>query len=92
MIENIISEADPTLFNIFCQRGITSTDYAWPLLKTTMSEVLSSNDWLVMWDHLFSYRKPWLLLMCTVAYNIAYRETIISKLHNADDFQKFYKT
>lgn len=85
-------EADPTLLNIFCERGVTSTDYAWPLLQTTLSVVLSVDDWLILWDHLLSLRKPTLFLMCTIAYSISYRETIISTLQTLEDFQQFYNT
>ncbi|KAJ8679846.1 hypothetical protein QAD02_015633 [Eretmocerus hayati] len=92
MMENILLEADPSLFNHFCERGITSTTYAWPLLQSMMSEVLSSKDWLILWDHLLSVKKPWYLLMCTVAYNILYRKTITTKLKTLEDFQQFYKT
>ncbi|XP_014223587.1 TBC1 domain family member 31 [Trichogramma pretiosum] len=92
MVENVLLEADPILFDYFCEQGITSTTYAWPLLHSTMSEVLSVNDWLILWDHLFSLRKPWFLMMCTIAYSILYRKTIITKLHTIDDFTQFYKT
>lgn len=92
MVENILLEADPLLFSYYCERGVTSTDYAWPLLQSVMSEVLSPNDWMILWDHLFSYQKPWFLLMCVVAYNILYRKTITTKLQNPDDFKQFFKT
>ncbi|XP_011503379.1 PREDICTED: TBC1 domain family member 31 [Ceratosolen solmsi marchali] len=92
IIENILLEADPLLFNYFANKGITSSDYAWPLLQSTMSEVLGTKDWLIMWDHLLSLCKPWFLLMCTVAYNIIYRKTITTKLQTVDDLQQFYKT
>jgi hypothetical protein len=91
IIENILLEADPLLFNYFCEKGITSSDYAWPLLQCTLKDVLGMKDWLIMWDHLLSIRKPWFLLLCTVAYNILYRKTIISKFHTLDDFQQFYR-
>ena len=92
MMENVLLEADTVLFDFFCERGITSTIYAWPLLHSTMSEVLSVSDWLILWDHLFSIRKPWFLMLCTIAYSILYRKTITTKLHKIDDFEQFYKT
>lgn len=92
IIENIFLETDPTLLHIFCERKITSTDYAWPLLRTTLSEVLSADEWLILWDHLLSYCKPSLLLMCTLAYSICARETIISSLKSPEEFERFYST
>ena len=92
IIENILLETDPTLLNSFCEKKITSTEYAWPLLRTTLSEVLSAEEWLILWDHLLSYCKPSFLLMCTLAYSICARETIISSLNSFEEFQRFYTT
>ncbi|CAL7945564.1 unnamed protein product [Xylocopa violacea] len=38
IVENILLRADSTLLNVFCERGITSSEYAWPLLTTAMRE------------------------------------------------------
>ncbi|KYN40726.1 WD repeat-containing protein 67 [Trachymyrmex septentrionalis] len=92
IIENILLEADPILLNIFCEHGITSREYAWPLLQTAMSEVLSGDEWLILWDHLISFQKPSLLLMCVVAYNIFLKENIISLLKLSEDIKAFYNT
>ncbi|XP_012276897.1 TBC1 domain family member 31 [Orussus abietinus] len=92
ILENVLLEADPKLLNVFCERKVTSTEYAWPLLQSMFSEVLNGDDWLVLWDHLLSYQKPSLFLMCAVAYNICARETIIHHLHSAEDLKKFYSS
>ncbi|EFN68061.1 WD repeat-containing protein 67 [Camponotus floridanus] len=93
IIENILLEADPALLNIFCEHGITTSEYAWPLLQTAMSEVLSGDEWLILWDHLISLQKPSLLLMCVVAYNIYSRENIISLIKSrSGDIETFYST
>ncbi|XP_071578389.1 TBC1 domain family member 31 isoform X2 [Temnothorax nylanderi] len=90
--ENILLETDPILLNIFCERGITSREYAWPLLQTAMSEVLSGDEWLFLWDHLISYQKPSLLLMCVIAYNICLRDNVISLIKSSGDVKAFYST
>lgn len=90
MIENILLQADPALLNVFCERGITSSEYAWPLLRTAMSEVLSSSEWLILWDHLISFKKPLLLLMCVVSYSICSREIIISSLHSEESIKRYF--
>lgn len=93
IIENILLEADSALLNIFCEHGITTSEYAWPLLQTVMSEVLSGDEWLILWDHLISFQKPSLLLMCVVAYNIYSRENIISFIKSCSrDIKTFYST
>ncbi|XP_015586346.1 TBC1 domain family member 31 isoform X2 [Cephus cinctus] len=92
IVENILLEADPALLNVLCEKGITSTEYAWPLLQTTLSEVLSGDEWMILWDHLWSYGRISLLLMCVVAYNICCREIIISILKTPEDFKKLYTT
>ena len=92
IIENILLEADPILLNIFCEHGITSREYAWPLLQTAMSEVLSGDEWLILWDHLISFQKPSMLLICVVAYNIFLKENIISLLKSSEDIKAFYNT
>lgn len=92
IIENILLETDPILLNIFCEHGITSSEYAWPLLQTAMSEVLSGDEWLILWDHLISFQKPSLLLMCVVAYNICLKKNIISLIKSSGDIKAFYNT
>ena len=36
MVENILLEADSQLFDYLCQRSVTSTAYAWPMLQTVL--------------------------------------------------------
>ncbi|XP_033366060.1 TBC1 domain family member 31 isoform X2 [Bombus vosnesenskii] len=90
IIENILLQADPSLLNVFCERGITSSEYAWPLLKTGMSEVLSGPEWLILWDNLISCKKPSLLLMSIVAYSICSREIIISSLQAQESIKRYF--
>ncbi|XP_077260000.1 TBC1 domain family member 31 isoform X2 [Temnothorax americanus] len=90
--ENILLETDPVLLNIFCEHGITSREYAWPLLQTAMSEVLSGDEWLFLWDHLISYQKPSLLVTCVVAYNICLRDNVRSLIKSSGDVEAFYST
>lgn len=92
IIENILLEADPVLLNTFCEHGVTSTEYAWPLLQTAMSEILSEDEWLILWDHLISFQKPSLLLFCIIAYSTYSRENIISLIKSSGDIKAFYNT
>lgn len=90
MLENVLSEADPQLLTFFCERGVTSSEYVWPLLQTSMSEVLSGDEWLILWDHIMSSGRPFLLLMSSLAYSICSRQAIMSRLKSTDDFTRFY--
>ncbi|XP_076633299.1 TBC1 domain family member 31 isoform X1 [Colletes latitarsis] len=90
IIENILLYTDPSLLNIFCERGVTSSEYAWPLLKTAMSEVLSGPEWLIFWDNLISYKRPSLLLLSVIAYSICSRKIIISSLHSPENFKRYF--
>ncbi|XP_063984521.1 TBC1 domain family member 31 [Diachasmimorpha longicaudata] len=89
IIENILGEVDPQLLEFFYQRGVTSTDYAWPLLKTTFSEVLTGSEWMSLWDHLLTIGRPSMLIFCVVAYNVCNREAIKEILETKNDFPIF---
>lgn len=92
IIENMLLEADPVLLNTFCEHGITSSEYAWPLLRTAMSEVLSGDEWLILWDHLITSQRPSLFLMCVAAYSIYLRENIIALIKSSEDTKLFFST
>lgn len=55
-----------------------------------MSEVLSGPEWLILWDHLISFKKPSLLLMSVIAYSICSREIIISSLQTQENIKKYF--
>ena len=59
--------------------------YAWPLLKTMFSEVLSRDEWLRVWDHIVS-NHPSFLLLLAVAYLTTARQTLL-KCTAKEDFE-----
>ena len=59
--------------------------YAWPLLATLFSEVLTSAEWLRLFDNVFS-NQPAFLVMCVVAYNSVNRGPLM-KCTEEDDFK-----
>ena len=59
--------------------------YAWPLLATLFSEVLTSDEWLRLFDNVFS-NPPSFLLMCVVAYNSVNRGPLM-KCEEEEDFK-----
>ena len=50
--------------------------YAWPLLQTLFSEVLTRDDWLKLWDHILSHH-PSFLLVSVAAYLSTARQALL---------------
>ncbi|XP_023574585.1 TBC1 domain family member 31 [Octodon degus] len=88
MIENVLAFHDKELLQHFIDHDVTSQLYAWPLLETVFSEVLTREEWLRLFDNVFS-NHPSFLLMTVVAYNMCSRAPL---LHCAfkDDFEYFF--
>ena len=52
--------------------------YGWPLLRTIFTEVLTRDEWLQLWDHLFAWHEtPNMLLVAVIAYLTINRSTIL---------------
>ncbi|XP_021500924.1 TBC1 domain family member 31 isoform X4 [Meriones unguiculatus] len=88
MIENVLAFHDKELLQHFIDRNITSQLYAWPLLETLFSEVLTREEWLRLFDNVFS-NHPSFLLMTVVAYNTCSRVPLLSCTRK-DDFEYFF--
>uniref|UniRef100_A0A8D2AZL5 TBC1 domain family member 31 n=1 Tax=Sciurus vulgaris TaxID=55149 RepID=A0A8D2AZL5_SCIVU len=84
-IENILAFHDKELLQHFIDHDITSQLYAWPLLETVFSEVLTREEWLKLFDNVFS-NHPSFLLMTVVAYNICSRAPLLNCTLK-DDFE-----
>ena len=59
--------------------------YAWPLLQTLLSEVLTKDEWLRAWDNIFS-NHPSFLLFVVVAYVIVSRKVLL-QCSRREDFE-----
>uniref|UniRef100_H0WVA6 TBC1 domain family member 31 n=1 Tax=Otolemur garnettii TaxID=30611 RepID=H0WVA6_OTOGA len=88
MIENVLAFHDKELLQHFIDRDVTSQLYAWPLLETVFSEVLTREEWLKLFDNVFS-NHPSFLLMTVVAYNICSRAPLLN-CNLKDDFEYFF--
>ncbi|XP_059757914.1 TBC1 domain family member 31 isoform X2 [Balaenoptera ricei] len=88
MIENVLAFHDKELLQHFINHDITSQLYAWPLLETVFSEVLTREEWLKLFDNVFS-NHPSFLLMTVVAYNICSRAPLLT-CNLKDDFEFFF--
>ncbi|XP_063499608.1 TBC1 domain family member 31 isoform X14 [Symphalangus syndactylus] len=85
MIENVLAFHDKELLQHFIDHDITSQLYAWPLLETVFSEVLTREEWLKLFDNIFS-NHPSFLLMTVVAYNMCSRAPLLN-CNLKDDFE-----
>uniref|UniRef100_A0A2I3GGL5 TBC1 domain family member 31 n=1 Tax=Nomascus leucogenys TaxID=61853 RepID=A0A2I3GGL5_NOMLE len=88
MIENVLAFHDKELLQHFIDHDITSQLYAWPLLETVFSEVLTREEWLKLFDNIFS-NHPSFLLMTVVAYNMCSRAPLLN-CNLKDDFEFFF--
>uniref|UniRef100_A0A2K6TSY1 TBC1 domain family member 31 n=1 Tax=Saimiri boliviensis boliviensis TaxID=39432 RepID=A0A2K6TSY1_SAIBB len=86
MIENVLAFHDKELLQHYINHDITSQLYAWPLLETVFSEVLTREEWLKLFDNIFS-NHPSFLLMTVVAYNICSRAPLLN-CNLKDDFEQ----
>ena len=57
---------------------VSSSTYAWSLLRSVFTEVLNKGEWLRLWDHLFTNSHDPVLLLCAVAaYSIYNRNALM---------------
>eukprot|EP00795_Rhopilema_esculentum_P001525 gene1525-15971_t len=88
MIETVLAHSDRHLMEHLVKHNVTTQEYAWPLMQTLFSEVVTKDDWLKLWDNIFS-NHPSFLLFVIVAYLIANRQTLLSAT-DLDDFKFFF--
>ncbi|GBG34695.1 TBC1 domain family member 31 [Hondaea fermentalgiana] len=50
-VEKLLETVDPSLLAHLVEREVTSEAYAWPMLRSALTEVLDKKNWLCFWDH-----------------------------------------
>ncbi|NXQ15775.1 TBC31 protein, partial [Peucedramus taeniatus] len=88
MMENVLAHHDKELLQHLIKYNVTSQAYAWPLLETLLSEVLTREEWLKAFDNIFS-NHPSYFLMIVVAYVICSRAPLLH-CSQAADFEYFF--
>ncbi|NXX87654.1 TBC31 protein, partial [Centropus bengalensis] len=88
MMENVMAQHDKELLQHLIKYNVTSQVYAWPLLETLFSEVLTREEWLKVFDNIFS-NHPSYFLMMVVAYIICSRAPLLHCNQRAD-FEYFF--
>ncbi|KAJ8394642.1 hypothetical protein AAFF_G00044450 [Aldrovandia affinis] len=88
MVENALAHHDKELLQHLIDCGVTSQLYVWPLLETLFSEVLTREEWLKLFDNVFS-NHPAFLLMAVVSYVTCCRAPLLLCTQR-DDFEYFF--
>ncbi|XP_061851401.1 TBC1 domain family member 31 isoform X2 [Colius striatus] len=88
MMENVLAHHDKELLQHLIKYNVTSQVYAWPLLETLFSEVLTREEWLKVFDNIFS-NHPSYFLMLVVAYIKCSRVTLLH-CNQTVDFEYFF--
>ncbi|RLN93308.1 hypothetical protein BBJ28_00002099 [Nothophytophthora sp. Chile5] len=89
-LEKELERKDAQLYDHFLQYGVTPEAFAWSLLKTIFTEVLSEDEWLCLWDHLLTYPDtPQLLFVAVLAY-LAYFRTALLAASDLFSIEQFF--
>ncbi|CAB1321317.1 unnamed protein product, partial [Coregonus sp. 'balchen'] len=88
MAENVLAHHDKELLQHLIDCGVTSQLYVWPLLETLFSEVLTRDEWLKLFDNIFS-NHPAFLLVSVVSYVTCCRAPLLVCSHK-EDFEYFF--
>jgi len=88
MVENLLAHHDKDLLRHLIQCEVTTQVYAWPLMQTIFSEVFSRNEWMRLFDHIFTAH-PGFFYHLVAAYSICCRSALLRTSHLAD-FKYFY--
>uniref|UniRef100_A0AAY5K489 TBC1 domain family member 31 n=1 Tax=Esox lucius TaxID=8010 RepID=A0AAY5K489_ESOLU len=88
MVENVLAHHDKELLQHLTDCGVTSQLYVWPLLETLFSEVLTREEWLKLFDNVFS-NHPAFLLVTVVSYVTCCRAPLLLCNHK-EDFKYFF--
>lgn len=78
-LDKQLAKRDPQLHSHMVQHQIDAGIYGWSLLKTVFTEVVSEDEWMCLWDHLFTYsERPRLLCVAVLAYLSYFRTALLA--------------
>ena len=77
-VDALMQFHEPELHRHLRECGVDAQDYAWTLLRSGFTEVLSKSEWLRLWDHLVTdAANPEGFLHTVVAYMRFFRTTLL---------------
>lgn len=88
LVENLIEYFEPTLAEFYKRQSITSSVYAWKLMRSAFSDVLHEFQWYILWDHVIS-APSYFLLFIIVAFNCVQCKSIRC-LHDSKEIEAFF--
>jgi hypothetical protein len=84
-VERLMAHHDQPLLDNLVARGIDARTYAWRIMRTLFTEVLSRDEWLQLMDHVLTHAdEPCLLAIGVVAYLKQFRSAIIGAGSNEE--------
>ena len=84
-VERLLHHHDQGLLDNLVARGIDARVYAWRMMRTLFTEVLSRDEWLHLFDHVLSHSdESSLFLFAIVAYLKQFRAAIIGAGSNEE--------
>jgi hypothetical protein len=90
-VERILEFHDRELLEDFKARAIDSRQYAWQMMRTLFTQVLTEEEWLVLFDHYFLHSDaPSLIVMTIVTYLHYFRSSLLSS-RSSDDVLSFLR-
>ena len=87
-VENVLAYHDKPLADALREKGGVQT-HAWTLLQGALTEVLSSGEWLKLWDHILSNDASY-IYYATVAFMVYFRASIIAA-EKEEELQMFFR-
>lgn len=76
LIENVLMESDPKLYQFYKSKNVTAKVYGLPLMESAFSEVLEEQQWYQLWDHIIA-NEPYFMIFVIAAYSSMLRLTIM---------------
>ena len=84
-VERLLAHHDKPLLDNLVARGIDARVYAWRIMRTLFTEVLSRDEWLHLFDHILSHSdESSLFPIAIVAYLKQFRSAIIGAGSNEE--------
>ncbi|XP_071525545.1 TBC1 domain family member 31 isoform X2 [Panulirus ornatus] len=81
-------EVTITIITHLMKLKVTAEDYAWSVLTSAFSKVLSNSDWFVLWDHILS-NPPSFLPCVAAAFTLKSRKTLLT-CADANEVRMYY--
>lgn len=88
LIENLIDHFSPKLTQFYRHRSIDSRIYAWSLMRSAFTEILSEFQWFMLWDHIVS-QPAYFLIFIIVAFNCI-QQGAIQQLESVTEICTFF--